>query len=844
MFTFIGPPDPIDYLRSTSLTSSSSNLNHNVAVSAADDADDAVFRDRRRLDSDDEGMDATAWRRHEMEEEEGKGIQDDTEDNDDDDESNQGIPLNQRRTLQRMRGSMSSTTTNNSDDNHKTSRRRVSNSYRPQRRYPTRSKSATTPTMTTATSASAAAAAAAASVANGEAIPLSTVQDPPARERPQEGSAWPYRETLSFTRSLVFYGAGSITDESERACSHIQAARCLRQKYYGGKGCRILVPTSSPDPPSQDVLFQDPKLQFSLQNGVAELFHPDYAPTTSLVTVPDIAEFVHDYNHLVEMVSEGAMRSFCFQRLQLLSTSFKMHNTLNSAVEREEQSNLLGTDFYRTMKIDNHIHAAASPTAKTFVEFVRRKLETEGDTVVFEDGRTLQQVFQDAGLDTDHLTIDAFNVLADYSVFVRFDQFNHSFSPFRLADMRRMFLKTTNHIDGRFFAELLKLVLYRHENSKGHNSACEMRLSIYGMERHEWYDLSKWMLREWEHPDLPGNMISSHNRWMVQIPRLWRIYSKKPVPPGAPPRSFLEMIENIFAPLFEATLYPDEHPEIAEAIQHIVGFDSVDDEGVLEETCTDQKPHEWTTDKNPSYWWQLYYLWANMEVLNNLRRARGLNTFAFRPHAGETGDPMHLAATYMLCQSINHGICLDMQVSLQYLYYLDQIGLSISPLSNNFLFRKIAENPFPKFFRRGLNVTLSTDDPLLFHMSDDALLEEYSVARATFDLSMTDMMEIARNSVLQSGFECDFKKKWLGEHYQRGLTFCDENITHVPLIRAKFRAEHLALEHMLVHLIAAGKKDNVLNEMKVQFGLARDAHRDVLFDNFHEIPEFPERGQL
>jgi AMP deaminase len=59
-------------------------------------------------------------------------------------------------------------------------------------------------------------------------------------------------------------------------------------------------------------------------------------------------------------------------------------------------------------------------------------------------------------------------------------------------------------------------------------------------------------------------------------------------------------------------------------------------------------------------------------------------------------------------------------------------------------------------------------------MSDDALLEEYSVARASFDLSMTDMMEMARNSILQSGFEHDFKKKWLGESYEKGVTFCDE----------------------------------------------------------------------
>ena len=71
-------------------------------------------------------------------------------------------------------------------------------------------------------------------------------------------------------------------------------------------------------------------------------------------------------------------------------------------------------------------------------------------------------------------------------------------------------------------------------------------------------------------------------------------------------------------------------------------------------------------------------------------------------------------------------------------------------------------------------MTLSTDDPLLFHMSDDALLEEYSVARASFDLSMTDLMELARNSILQSGFEDEFKKKWLGEGYSKGVTFCDE----------------------------------------------------------------------
>mmetsp|Transcript_1306 Transcript_1306/g.1533 ORF Transcript_1306/g.1533 Transcript_1306/m.1533 type:complete len:527 (-) Transcript_1306:76-1656(-) len=515
----------------------------------------------------------------------------------------------------------------------------------------------------------------------------------------------------------------------------------------------------------------------------------------------------------------------------------------NGNVENEAQSNLLGTDFYRTMKIDNHIHLAAAASANQFVNFVGEKLEREGDTVVMDNGQTLKDVFANAGISADHLTIDAFNVLADYSVYQRFDNFNSKYSPFRLAKIRKIFLKVENVIDGRYFAELTKIVFQRLEQSKGHNSAAEMRLSIYGMERDEWKNLAKWVLRDWD-GDYPGPVLSSHNRWLVQVPRLWRIYSMKGKGTDEK-RSFQNMLENLFIPIFEATLEPEKHPEVAELLTHIVGFDSVDDEGAAEAPSCCARPSTWKKEQNPAYCWQLYYLWGNIEVLNRLRKSKGLNTFAFRPHAGETGDPMHLAATYMLADSINHGINLASQVSLQYLYYLDQIGLSVSPLSNNFLFRKIKASPFPKLFKRGLNVTLSTDDPLLFHMSNDALLEEYSVARASFDLSMTDISEIARNSVLQSGFEDDLKKEWLGSDYKRGMTFCDEVKTHVPLIRSKFRAEHLALEHMLVNLIGKGKGESVLTEMMIQFGLARNAHRDILEKNLPDlITTIPENRQI
>jgi hypothetical protein len=196
------------------------------------------------------------------------------------------------------------------------------------------------------------------------------------------------------------------------------------------------------------------RLEYVFGNeGVVEVYAAtDLRRTNNLVVVPPLSSFVADYQRLAEMVSSGAMRSFSFQRLQMLTSAFKMHVTVNGSVEDEAQSQLLGTDFYRTMKVDNHIHLAAAASAKQFVNFVRDKLENEGDTVVMEDGQTLAEVFRRAGLDSDHLTIDAFSVLADYSTYQRFDNFNDKYSPFRLAQMRKIFLKTDNRIDGRCVA--------------------------------------------------------------------------------------------------------------------------------------------------------------------------------------------------------------------------------------------------------------------------------------------------------------------------------------------------------------------------------------------------------
>lgn len=88
-----------------------------------------------------------------------------------------------------------------------------------------------------------------------------------------------------------------------------------------------------------------------------------------------------------------------------------------------------------------------------------------------------------------------------------------------------------------------------------------------------------------------------------------------------------------------------------------------------------------------------------------------------RPHCGEAGPVQHLVCGYLMAENISHGLLLRKVPVLQYLYYLAQIGIAMSPLSNNSLFLNYHRNPLPEYLARGLIVSLSTDDPLQFHFT-------------------------------------------------------------------------------------------------------------------------------
>ena len=263
------------------------------------------------------------------------------------------------------------------------------------------------------------------------------------------------------------------------------------------------------------------------------------------------------------------------------------------------------------------------------------------------------------------------------------------------------------------------------------------------------------------------------------------------------------LLDNIFTPLFEATLDPQAHAPIAHFLQQVVGFDSVDDESVPTPRLDLRRappPAQWTGAADPPFEYQAYYLATNLSVLNRLRESRGLNTFTYRPHAGEAGEVDHLGACFLLSHGINHGINLRRAPVLQHLYYLTQVGIAMSPISNNALFLEYLRNPFIAFFRRGLNVSLSTDDPLQLAMTKEPLMEEFAVAAQVWKLTSTDLCELARNSVVQSGFESCVKAHWIGERWWvPGVPGNDMGKTNVPHTRARYRYDTLAEELSTVY---------------------------------------------
>jgi len=524
---------------------------------------------------------------------------------------------------------------------------------------------------------------------------------------------------------------------------------------------------------------------FRMKNGVLEVHLVGNKKKQGLYKYPEFPQWERDCKALMALVVDGPTKSLAYTRLEYLKKRFQMHRMLNETSETAEQKTVPHRDFYNLRKVDTHVHLSACMNSKHLVRFVKKKVGIEGDTVVLcKEGNamTLTEVFQKIGLTAYELSVDAMDMHADRTLYHRFDRFNKKYNPIGESILREIFLKIDNHIGGRFYAEVINEVISDLEDSKYQHA--EYRVSIYGKNMKEWEKLADWFH---DH-----KMSSPNVRWLIQTPRIFQIYKKAGLLDN-----FEQMLENVFLPLFKATAEPWKYPRLCALLEHVVGFDSVDDESKsdLQFGKSIPTPKFWTSPKNPPYSYYLYYFHANMTVLNQFRKFKGMNTFVLRPHAGEAGSVDHLVAAFLSSEGISHGIMLRKAPVLQYLYYLAKIGIAMSPLSNNSLFLDIAKNPFYDFFETGMFVSLSTDDPVQFHMSKEPLIEEYAIARQVWKLSATDLSELCNNSVRMSGFPDAFKRKWLGDTFdQPGAHGNNIRFSNVPDIRVAYRVETMLRE--------------------------------------------------
>jgi adenosine deaminase/aminodeoxyfutalosine deaminase len=159
---------------------------------------------------------------------------------------------------------------------------------------------------------------------------------------------------------------------------------------------------------------------------------------------------------------------------------------------------------------------------------------------------------------------------------------------------------------------------------------------------------------------------------------------------------------------------------------------------------------------------------VNFRPAFDLARSEGLHLVC---HAGEVGGPELIRESIDLlnAERIGHGIAVMRDPALAEFLAARRVPLEICPTSNvctGALAKQtgkadasMQDHPLAKFIKQGLTVTLSTDDPAMFHTD---LLSEYSVA-ASLGLSSQQLVQLAQQSVSASFLPPDDKRRMLDE---------------------------------------------------------------------------------
>jgi len=142
-------------------------------------------------------------------------------------------------------------------------------------------------------------------------------------------------------------------------------------------------------------------------------------------------------------------------------------------------------------------------------------------------------------------------------------------------------------------------------------------------------------------------------------------------------------------------------------------------------------------------------------------RAEGLRAVA---HAGEEGPPEYMwqALELLHVERIDHGVrCVEDERLVERLV-AEQIPLTVCPLSNVKLrvFSTIEQHNLATLLRRGLRVTVNSDDPAYF---GGYLGENYVASAHALGLDEQEVCALARNSFLASFLDDPDRQRFVSE---------------------------------------------------------------------------------
>jgi adenosine deaminase len=139
--------------------------------------------------------------------------------------------------------------------------------------------------------------------------------------------------------------------------------------------------------------------------------------------------------------------------------------------------------------------------------------------------------------------------------------------------------------------------------------------------------------------------------------------------------------------------------------------------------------------------------------------------FALVAHAGEEGGPEYIwgALEHLKAERIDHGVRCDEDDDLVRTLIENDIPLTVCPLSNVRLrvFDKLEDHNLKTLLRRGVNVSVHSDDPAYF---GGYLCENLIACHKALDLSKQDIIRLVRNSFKSAfidGHTRDFYIDWM-----------------------------------------------------------------------------------